>query len=185
MTPQALTFNERNPEAVWCKLQGNFSDWKQDLYGEEYARIHQKEFVEECARIHKKKFPQFQVLSDLISTRTVKHIRSYLLLRENFEESPYYKGRYLVAASTVRNAERGLSLPYEVAEILFQDSRYARKVERWLENRRAQFEHWTVRFDGSIGEQIASLPAKKQPQSVKALVREKGSPGKTEQAVRL
>jgi hypothetical protein len=132
-------------EPVWCKLHANFTNWKRDLYLEEIFKIHKS-----------------------------KHVCHYLLLRENFEDSPYYKGRYLVAANTVRNAERGSSMPYEAAEIIFKDSRYARKVERWLANRRAQFAHWTVRFDGSIGGQIelsetSQLPVKKPVQSAKAL----------------
>lgn len=88
---------------------------------------------------------------------------SYLCLRESYEDSPYYKGRYVVAANTVRNAERGSSLPYEAAEVVFRDTRYHQKIKLWLEQRQEEFKNFGVLPDGSIGE---ALPPKKEPQSV-------------------
>lgn len=94
---------------------------------------------------------------------------SYLLNRENCEESPYYKGRYLVAANVVRNAERGLELPYEVAEVIFQDTRYALKIQAWLCQQREQFPNWIVLSDGTLTRpRRAPIPfPKKPPQSVR------------------
>lgn len=79
-------------------------------------------------------------------------VRAYLAGRVDWEPNPYYKGRYQVALATVVNAGKGLSLPYEVAEILFRDSRFARKIERWLEQRAEQFPICQIRFDGSLGD---------------------------------
>jgi hypothetical protein len=98
----------------------------------------------------------------------------YLLNRENHEDSPYYKGRYLVALNTVRNAERGLCLPYEAAEVIFQDTRYARTIQAWLEHRQEQFKNWNIRADGTVaGIRIhlcvdaQILPPKKPPASIR------------------
>lgn len=91
---------------------------------------------------------------------------TYLAHRVDWEPNPYYKGRYQVALATVVNAGKGLSLPYEVAEILFRDSRFARKIERWLEQRREQFPVCEVLFDGSLG---GWLQPRKAVQSVRKI----------------
>jgi hypothetical protein len=89
----------------------------------------------------------------------VTRVLDYLYARENFEPSPYYRGRYLVAICTFKNAAlKGLSMPYEVAEVLFRDSRYAAKIEAWLDQRREYWRNWTVNPDGSVG---AQLPLRK------------------------
>jgi hypothetical protein len=73
----------------------------------------------------------------------------------------------------VRLADRGSSLPYEAAEIVFRDTRYHQKIKRWLEHRQEQFKNWDVRPDGTIGgiriqfSRLEILPRKKPPTSVR------------------
>jgi len=95
-------------------------------------------------------------------------VRSYLSEKSQFEQNPYYQGRYLVALLLC--AYNHVSHPYEVAEVLFQQSRLARKIERWLADRCERFPYLAVRFDGSLGDwkEPQIMAPKKPVQQAKA-----------------
>jgi hypothetical protein len=44
-TEPSLTQARATPEAVWCKLHANFTNWKRDLYLEEIFKIHKSNHV--------------------------------------------------------------------------------------------------------------------------------------------
>ena len=81
---------------------------------------------------------------------TLKGVRSYLCGRIDFEPNPYYKGRYSVALLVC--AYNHVSHPYEVAEIIFRNSRLAKKIDRWLTERCERFPYLAVRRDGTVGD---------------------------------
>jgi len=91
-------------------------------------------------------------------------VRSYLSAKSQFEPNPYYQGRYLVALLLC------LAHTYEAAEMLFQQSRLARKIERWLADRCERFPYLAVRFDGSLGDwkEPQIMAPKKPVQQAKA-----------------
>lgn len=97
-------------------------------------------------------------------------VKSYLAERSEWEPSPYYKGRYLVALLVVINREK--EQPYLAAELQFSNSRYAQKIERWLENRAERFPCMEIKFDGSLGDW---LPAKKSVRSEAPQTLKKGA----------
>jgi len=77
-------------------------------------------------------------------------IASYLSQRIDYEPNPYYKGRYFVARQILVYLHT--SKPYEVAEAVFRQTHFSRKIERWFEVRREQFPCLHINFDGSLGD---------------------------------
>ena len=98
----------------------------------------------------------------------LSRVKTYLSQRSQFEPNPYYQGRYLVALLLC--AYNHVSHPYEVAEVLFKQSRLARKIERWLRDRCERFPYLSVRFDGSLGDwkEPQIMAPKKPVENVKA-----------------
>jgi hypothetical protein len=92
----------------------------------------------------------------------LSRVRSYLSKRVDSEPNPYYKGRYLVALLVC--AYNHVSHPYEVSEVLFRDSRFAAKVDRWMAEQCERFPYLSVRFDGTL---VDWLPPKKTVQAEK------------------
>jgi len=80
----------------------------------------------------------------------VDRVASYLSQRIDYEPNPYYKGRYFVARQIL--VYLNTPKPYEVAEAVFRQTRFSRKIERWFEVRREQFPCLHINFDGSLGD---------------------------------
>src|SRR4051812_29731934 len=55
-------------------------------------------------------------------------VKTQISIRENWEPSPYYKGRHVVALGMLFNLERGISDPYVTAEAAFTRSRLSKKI---------------------------------------------------------
>jgi hypothetical protein len=90
-------------------------------------------------------------------------VKSQISIRENWEPSPYYKGRHVVALGMLSNLERGIADPYTAAEAAFSRSRLSKKILTWLEQRREYWRGWIMLPDGSIaGQETRRAPQERK-----------------------